>query len=51
MDLENKLTVNWGGGGHRGRDREWIWDQHEHIAIFKTDNQQDLLYRTGSFAQ
>ena len=28
-----------------------VWEGHVHTAIFKTDNQKDLLYRTENAAQ
>ena len=34
-----------------GRDSQEIWDGHVHTAIFKMDNQQDLLYSTQNSAQ
>ena len=27
------------------------WDGHEHTALFKMDNRQDVLYSTGASAQ
>ena len=39
------------GGRVGGRDSQGVWDRHVHTAIFKVDNQQDLLYSTGNSAQ
>ena len=37
-------------GKERGR-MLGCWDGHEHTALFKMDNQQDVLYSTGASAQ
>ena len=32
------------------RDTQGVWDGHVHSAVFKMDNQKDLLYSTWNFA-
>ena len=34
-----------------GRDRLRVWDWHVYTDIFKTDNEQGILYSTGNSAQ
>ena len=40
-----------GGEGWGERDRQGVWDQHVHTAVFKWITNKDLLYSTGSSAQ
>ena len=48
-DLENEFMI--ARGRLEGRDSQGVWDGHVHIAIFKMDNQQDLLYSAWNSAQ
>ena len=49
-DLERmNLTVVRGKAGER--DSQGVCDGHVHTAIFKMDNQKDLLHSTGNSAQ
>ena len=52
-DSQTSKTNLWLPKGKRGggRDKLGVWDQQIHTTIYKTDNQQDLLYSTGSFTQ
>ena len=54
LDRSRKLCNElWlpGEKGCGGRDRLEVWDCHVHSAIFKIENQQDLLCSTGNSAQ
>ena len=53
LQNRNKLRKWIYGYGVRGRgDRLGIWDWHVHTAVFKADNNKDLLlYSTGNSAQ
>ena len=43
-ETDSQQTYGYQGGMMWGRDSQGVWDGHVHIAIFKMDNQQNVLY-------
>ena len=51
LSMKQKQTRTFREWTYSYQQGKGIWDWHAHTSLFKTENQQDLLYSTGSSAQ